>query len=266
MNLARLPKIFILIMIFLASLIIPFHQIFYEPSLQENIVEFSIEYDYIIKVIGKHSQDNLQNFGICGYSVASKPIYYYSIGQGNKNIMIIGGLHGDELKAVYACLELIERLSRNDSLLKTYNFIVIPLCNPDGALKRSRLNLNNVDLNRDFYTLSQPETNAIEKVFFEKQPIMLIDVHQSMGNLPLIIYANNNKTIGLARFLASNNNILAVMATNVGQSANFAEREKVYGIIVELPFISWKYGNGTDVLWQIIQSFEAYQKVSDGIR
>jgi len=46
----------------------------------------------------------------------------------------------------------------------------------------------------------------------------------------------------------------------VGQSANFAEKKGIYGVIVELPFPSWKYGNGTEILWRFIESWARFEK------
>lgn len=187
-----------------------------------------------------------------------RPIYYYIIGDGKKNIFIIGGLHGDEPKGTYACLELIEILLKDNNLTNKYTFIVIPLCNPDGAQNYKRKNSNNMDLNRDFYTISQPETSAIINLFHKHNPIILIDVHESLSSIPLIIYANNSKSSNLASYISLQNNIPVMLAANVGQSANFAEKENIYGIIVELPGLSWKYGNGTTILWNIIHSFNMY--------
>ncbi|MBC7090542.1 MAG: DUF2817 domain-containing protein [Nitrososphaeria archaeon] len=251
----------LLIPIILLSVIL-FNIILYHYSLQENIKEnvSGIEDDYVKNVLEGYISRNMQglSYNICGYSVQGKPVYYYTMGKGEICVLIIGGLHGDEPKGTYACLELIEYLSKNENLTSKYNFIIIPLCNPDGAKEFKRRNYNNVDLNRDFYTKSQPETSAIINLFHKRKPIILIDVHESQDSMPIIIYANNSKSSHLASFISLQNNIPALLAANVGQSANFAEKENIYGIILELPRSSWKYGNGTIILFNIIETLDLY--------
>ncbi|MCX8188433.1 MAG: DUF2817 domain-containing protein [Nitrososphaeria archaeon] len=234
----------------------------YHFSLKESFQEkaSSVKNDYVKNVLENYAIKNLKSFSynICGYSVEQKPIYYCKIGNGKENIFIIGGLHGDEPKGTYACLEFIETLLKNNSLTEKYTFTIIPLCNPDGAQNYKRRNSNNIDLNRDFYKISQPETKAIINLFQKHKPIILIDVHESLGSMPLIIYANNSKSLNLATYISLQSNIPAILAANVGQSANYAEKENIYGIILELPCLSWKYGNGTIIIWNIICYFNMY--------
>lgn len=215
---------------------------------------------YVKDVLAGYS-DKLYSYSydICGYSVESKPIYYCSIGEGTETILIIGGLHGNEPKGTYACFELLEKLNSSD-LIQKYHFIIIPLCNPDGAERFMRFNSKGADLNRDFYTLSQPETKSIWKIFSQNPPILLVDVHESLGTQPLIIYANNTKSRLMAEFFNSETGILVALAANVGQSANLAEKFDIYGAIIELPGYSHEYGNGTIILWQFIQSWDNYQR------
>lgn len=250
-----------LILIALSSILL-LNLVFYHFSLQKIVQEKAsgVENDYVKRFLENYVLKNLQSFSynICGYSVEQKPIYYYKIGNGEENIFIIGGLHGDEPKGTYACLELLETLSKNSTLTEKYTFIVIPLCNPDGAQYYRRRNSNNIDLNRDFYTISQPETSAIINLYNKHKPIILIDVHESLGSMPLIIYANNSKSTNLATYISLQTNIPAMLAAKVGQSANYAEKENIYGIILELPGLSWKYGNGTTTLWNIICFFNMY--------
>jgi hypothetical protein len=250
----------VLLAIALASITIfsLFHTIV-QNSFRENVS--GVENDYVAKVLKEYESKGLKDFsyGVCGYSVNSKPIYYYMIGCGEEKVMVIGGLHGDEPKGVYACLELIEALSK-DNLTEKYTFIVVPLCNPDGAQEFKRRNSNNVDLNRDFYTLSQPETSAIISLFNKHNPILLVDVHESFGSAPLIIYANNSKSLELAIFVYHERGFPAALAADVGQSANYAGKKGIFGLILEIPGLSLNYGNGTKLLLSILKSFEKFQK------
>jgi len=171
--------------------------VFYPLSVSEESSESEdgVSYIYVERVLASYS-NGLHNYsyGICGYSVNSRPIYYYGIGEGDETILILGGLHGNEPKGTYACLEILANLTKSEWLLREYRFVVIPLCNPDGAAEFRRRNSRNVDLNRDFYDFSQPETQAVREVFSKSSPVLLIDVHESWGGEPIIIYASNKKS------------------------------------------------------------------------
>ncbi|MEM2876012.1 MAG: DUF2817 domain-containing protein [Candidatus Bathyarchaeia archaeon] len=164
-------------------------------SLQETPLDErrGVSYGYVEQVLASYKDGfHSYSYGICGYSVESRPIHFYSIGEGEETVLIIGGLHGNEPKGTYACLELLKNLTESEHLLKEYRFVVIPLCNPDGAEKFRRFNSRGVDLNRDFYGLSQPETRAIQEVFLKTSPVLLVDVHESLGSQPMIIYATRS--------------------------------------------------------------------------
>ncbi|MCD6530076.1 DUF2817 domain-containing protein [Candidatus Bathyarchaeota archaeon] len=237
--------------------------LFYPLSIPEgsSTALSGVSYEYVEQVLSSYS-DGLHgySYGICGYSVKSKPIYYYVIGEGNETIIILGGLHGNEPKGTYACLELLANLTESGHLLKRYRFVVIPLCNPDGAAEFTRRNSRDVDLNRDFYAFSQPETQAVREVFLKSSPVLLIDVHESWGNEPVTIYANNTKSELLAKFFSLETGIPGFLAADVGQSANFAEKNGIYGVIIELPISSWKYGNGTMIVWRFIESWTHFER------
>ena len=49
-------------------------------------------------------------------------------------------------------------------ILKACTLYIIPILNPDGAKAYTRLNANEVDLNRDAQDLSQPESKVLRAV------------------------------------------------------------------------------------------------------
>lgn len=72
----------------------------------------------------------------------------------NNNILIIGVFHGDEPQGKYLIEEYLNRENQNtptsNSPLSLPLFI--PCLNPDGMSANTRVNANNVDLNRNFPT------------------------------------------------------------------------------------------------------------------
>jgi len=68
------------------------------------------------------------------------------------NVLVIGGIHGDEFSSVSVVFKWMEILNIHHSGL--FNWRFIPVANPDGLLKEEsqRQNANGVDLNRNFPT------------------------------------------------------------------------------------------------------------------
>jgi protein MpaA len=69
-----------------------------------------------------------------------------------KRILVIGGIHGDELTAVSIVFRWLDWVQQPNAAI--YQWRMIPLANPDGLLARpsTRVNASGVDLNRNFQT------------------------------------------------------------------------------------------------------------------
>jgi protein MpaA len=70
--------------------------------------------------------------------------------KGKRYVYLLGGVHGDEVEAVYCLNQLYKWLQQVDSI--DYPIIVIPTLNVDGYRSGSRVNSHGVDLNRNFPT------------------------------------------------------------------------------------------------------------------
>lgn len=69
-------------------------------------------------------------------------------------VLVIGGIHGDELTSASIVFRWLEILQQPDNAASVYHWRVIPVMNPDGLLARppTRVNARGVDLNRNFPT------------------------------------------------------------------------------------------------------------------
>lgn len=69
-----------------------------------------------------------------------------------KRVLMIGGIHGDELSSVSIVFRWMEQLEK--SRFQPFHWRVMPCTNPDGLLAEpsTRMNANGVDLNRNFPT------------------------------------------------------------------------------------------------------------------
>ncbi|MBN2545559.1 MAG: DUF2817 domain-containing protein [Spirochaetes bacterium] len=133
-----------------------------------------------------------------GKSINNQQITLFKYGYGKEIIIIIAGIHGNESNTSKTVMLLKNILDKNETNIPYDKQIwLIPELNPDGILKNKRLNSNNVDLNRNFFTddwqpffyyknlilhagikpFSEPETAAL-KDYLEKIEI---------ANFPLII-------------------------------------------------------------------------------
>ncbi len=134
--------------------------------------------------------------------------------ESGRRIIIMGGIHGDEISAVSLVFRWIDFLEKvpEDSELRKMRFLFMPVLNPDGywSKPRTRTNLMAVDLNRNFNTIgwgeeatkywmtktkkdkrrypgheaaSETETKYFQKVIDEFKPEIIISVHAPYGIL-----------------------------------------------------------------------------------
>ncbi len=98
-------------------------------------------------------------------------------------LFIIARQHGTEMAGTEAMMALINYLARAQgpsdlALLERVTFAIVPVSNPDGMVGSHRRNDANVDLNRDWSALSQPETQAIDWALRIWRPHAFIDCHE----------------------------------------------------------------------------------------
>ncbi len=136
-----------------------------------------------------------------GFSVEGRPINAYIFGDGAKKILYVGGMHGNEFSSIILMEAWVNELdNRFHEIPEDHTVIVIPNSSPDGAVIRSRLNANSVDLNRNFPTddwqsevqipgptvlpegggkqsLSEPESQALASFVRAQRPQLVLTYH-----------------------------------------------------------------------------------------
>ena len=127
-------------------------------------------------LVGRLSQADLR---VLGSSVQQRPVFGVNLGSGPTRVLMWSQMHGNESTTTKAMLDLINGLHTNWGIqyLEAFEFLLIPMLNPDGALAYTRQNANQVDLNRDAQTLSQPESRVLKKVFEEFNPHFCFNLH-----------------------------------------------------------------------------------------
>jgi len=101
-------------------------------------------------------------------------------------VWINGNIHGNEWEGTDGSLRLIAKLATatdpaTERLLRRTRMYFTVTHNPDGRVAGTRANGNGFDLNRDFATLSQPETRAVRDVAIGTQPLVMLDEHGYTG-------------------------------------------------------------------------------------
>ncbi|MBT8183456.1 MAG: DUF2817 domain-containing protein, partial [Eudoraea sp.] len=106
---------------------------------------------------------------LMGHSVENRPIYSITRGHGDKKVLMWSQMHGNESTTTKAVLDLLNFLDSGHrlakSILENCTICLVPILNPDGAAVYTRVNANQVDLNRDARERSQPESNFIRDVY-----------------------------------------------------------------------------------------------------
>ncbi|WP_353048204.1 M14 family zinc carboxypeptidase [Oceanobacillus sp. ISL-74] len=142
---------------------------------------------------------------------ASENYNLYKITLGNSDkpcIFLTASMHGNEWHSTQYALAFFENLRDNtypdkelrNILLDNFYLVLIPVVNPYGLVisrgneyarynNPARHNANDVNINRDFHTASQPETQAVIKQLLLDKPFAYLDLHlfqpvyaQSLGN------------------------------------------------------------------------------------
>ena len=138
-----------------------------------------ITLDNIEPILKRESLKN--DVQIIGESVLGKPIYSYKKGDGKLKIYLWSQMHGNESTTTKALFDFINLLNNGSDLAKellsSFTFYCIPMLNPDGAKLYTRVNANNIDLNRDSQNLTQPESKILRVVFEEFKPDFCFNLH-----------------------------------------------------------------------------------------
>lgn len=127
---------------------------------------------------------------IFGYTQTELPIWAYEHGNDSKpEVLVIGGVHGNEPEGVVAAQGLLRLLFIDP--LQNIKLTIVPELNKDGVLLKTRKNARGVDLNRNLPTqdwtpvasqekyhpgptpLSESENKALVS-FIEKKPLRFI--------------------------------------------------------------------------------------------
>ncbi len=123
------------------------------------------------------------DYTIVGYSVQQKPIYSITLGRGDFKILMWSQMHGNESTTTKALFDFL-RCATTDhmptmvkEILDKCTLCIIPQLNPDGATAYTRHNANDVDLNRDAASSTQPEMQVLHQLINSFAPHFCFNLH-----------------------------------------------------------------------------------------
>jgi murein peptide amidase A len=113
-----------------------------------------------------------------GHSVEGRTIQPVVLGSPSAphRLLVVGCIHGDEC----AGLAIVRRLVAAGAPAGA-GIVVVSNLNPDGFAAGTRRNARGVDLNRDFYARTQPETRFAVSLIRRVRPEVTVWFHQPQG-------------------------------------------------------------------------------------
>ena len=139
------------------------------------------------------------SISVIGQSVEKRPIYSLKFGKGPTKVLLWSQMHGNEsttTKALFDCFRLFDTSTALSNLiLESCTLFVIPILNPDGAQRYTRINANHLDLNRDAQDLSQPESKVLRTAYDDFKPHYCFNLH---GQRTLYNVGNTNVSATLS--------------------------------------------------------------------
>jgi len=145
---------------------------------------------------------------LVGYSVQGRAITARRLGNGERVLMLVGGIHGGwEENTVMLLNQLIAHFESNpQAILPGISLVIVPAANPDGLVlgrtEAGRFNANGVDLNRNWpcdwsaqafwrnqtvnagaQPFSEPETRALSAFIQSLMPATVLFYHSAAGGV-----------------------------------------------------------------------------------
>lgn len=154
-----------------------------------------------------------------GNSAEGRPITAYQFGNGTSTVLYVGTIHGDEANTKRLLDKWIDDIEGNPGRIPAgRKVVIVPLANPDGYARGTRINARGVDLNRNFAAnnwkssvkmpwgavletgggtepISEPESQAIKNFIANKNPTFIMTFH-SKASIVEANEAGNSVAIG----------------------------------------------------------------------
>lgn len=155
----------------------------YLPAQQSGLTKARIQFRDIAPLIQHYQQSEWVTVTELGRSVENRPIYMLTLGHGSKRVLAWSQMHGDEPTATAALFDLLKfatapaQAQWRKSWQSEVTLYLIPMLNPDGAARNSRVNAQGIDINRDALALQSPEGQLLMRTAKRLNPHYAFNLH-----------------------------------------------------------------------------------------
>jgi len=157
---------------------------------------------------------------LAGTSVQGRPLHLVRVGHpqppvdqaiaAGQAVLIIGSQHGNEPAGREASLQMLRDLAFTQegdllNLLSKATVLFLPSANPDGLVAGTRVNADQIDINRDHLAMVSPEARAISEILRDFRPDLVVDAHERpSGSTPdlELLWPRNLNVYGPVRTLS----------------------------------------------------------------
>jgi hypothetical protein len=155
----------------------------YKSNFQNNLSGRRILFEDISPLLNNLKSSEFEKSTL-GYSEKNSPICKIKIGNGAKRILVWSQMHGNESTGTKAIFDLFQFFENPGTfqvqcqrILDNCTIWFVPMLNPDGSDVFTRVNSNNIDLNRDAVALKAKESKLLRSVLEEFNPHFCFNLH-----------------------------------------------------------------------------------------
>lgn len=201
-----------------------------------------------------------------GTSIEGEDIVAYHYGNGDTEILLVGGVHGSYSPNTSALAqEAMEYFSINSAIPENVMLTIIPTLNPDGLAMSGtagRFNANNVDLNRNFDcewsatgVWRNQEVSGGDEVFSEPEAQALRDYIETYDpSAAIVLFAAEGKVYPSACGKAPNNASVQLAATYASAAGYPADVEfNAYAITGDM--VNWMAKEGIPAISVLLTDY-----------
>ncbi len=155
---------------------------FFKKNKEASLSGRYIHLSHIAPLLEKLKSKTAITITTLGSSENNAPIDLITLGTGSKKLLFWSQMHGNESTTTKAIFDFINTLIAPDNewattILQKCTLYIIPILSPDGAKAYTRLNYNQVDLNRDAQNRTQKESIILHDVIRHIQPDVAFNLH-----------------------------------------------------------------------------------------
>ncbi|MCF6213446.1 MAG: zinc carboxypeptidase [Flavobacteriaceae bacterium] len=140
-----------------------------------------IQYTSILPLLNKYkSVFKIEEIGL---SYLKLPIHTITLGSGPTKVLMWSQMHGNEATATKVIFDLLNLFNSKDipdkiaAILEQCTVMIIPILNPDGAKAYTRVNAQQIDLNRDAVALEAVESQLLRQTLNSFKPHYCFNLH-----------------------------------------------------------------------------------------